>query len=124
MANCARNTLPSNTNLQPIIFTENAASKVRLLIAEEGNLNLKLRLIIEGGGCSGFKYDFAFDETVQEDDAQFTTDGVTLIVDSNSYQYLSGATIDYVEELGDERFVIHNPNAKSACSCGTSFDIE
>ncbi|MCL2021578.1 MAG: iron-sulfur cluster insertion protein ErpA [Betaproteobacteria bacterium] len=105
----------------PIIFTDNAVNKVRELIAEEGNPNLKLRVFVTGGGCSGFQYGFAFEETANEDDASFEKNGVTLLVDQMSYQYLLGAEIDYKEGLQGSQFVIHNPNAMSTCGCGSSF---
>ena len=106
---------------QPLIFTENAAAKVKSLIEEEGNDQLKLRVYITGGGCSGFQYGFTFDENVDEEDTQVETDGVTLLVDPMSFQYLVGAKIDYVEDLQGARFVIENPNAQTTCSCGSSF---
>ncbi|BDW12093.1 putative iron-sulfur cluster insertion protein ErpA [Polynucleobacter sp. SHI8] len=105
----------------PIIFTDNAATKVADLIAEEGNNALKLRVFVQGGGCSGFQYGFTFDEDINEDDTQFEKNGVTLLVDSMSYQYLVGAEIDYKEDINGSQFVIKNPNATTTCGCGSSF---
>ncbi|TCK94583.1 iron-sulfur cluster insertion protein ErpA [Paraburkholderia sp. BL9I2N2] len=104
-------------------FTSQAAAKVASLIEEEGNPNLKLRLYVSGGGCSGFQYGFAFDDQVVDDDMQTVTDGVTLLVDSMSQQYLLGARVDYEDGLEGSRFVIHNPNAQSNCGCGSSFSV-
>lgn len=105
----------------PLLFTQAAASKVRELIVEEGNDALKLRVYIQGGGCSGFQYGFEFDEQQGEDDLAINTDGVTLLVDPLSLQYLMGAQVDYSEGLRGAQFVIRNPNAKSTCGCGSSF---
>ena len=105
----------------PIIFTDSAAGKVATLIAEEGNDNLKLRVYISGGGCSGFQYGFTFDEEVNEDDTQVENGGVTVLVDSMSIQYLNGAEIDYKEDVSGAQFVIRNPNASTTCGCGSSF---
>ena len=105
----------------PIIFTDSAATKVGALIAEEGNDNLKLRVYISGGGCSGFQYGFTFDEEVNEDDTHVENDGVTVLIDSMSIQYLSGAEIDYKEDVSGAQFVIRNPNAATTCGCGSSF---
>lgn len=107
----------------PIIFSDSAAKKVGSLIAEEGNDNLKLRVYISGGGCSGFQYGFTFDEEVAEDDTQVVNDGVTVLVDSMSVQYLNGAEIDYKEDLSGAQFVIRNPNASTTCGCGSSFSV-
>ncbi|WP_223163491.1 iron-sulfur cluster insertion protein ErpA [Methylococcus geothermalis] len=107
-----------------LIFTGNAAAKVNELIAEEGNPALKLRVYVSGGGCSGFQYGFSFEETMNEDDTAVEKDGVTLLVDPTSLQYLQGAEIDYQEGLEGSRFVIKNPNATSSCSCGSSFSVE
>ena len=122
------------TNIAPIPaanvhFSVSAADKVATLIAEENNPKLNLRVYITGGGCSGFQYGFTFDEAIQEDDTiveQKSTDGqsVSLLIDSMSYQYLSGAEIDYVQGIQGEQFVIRNPNAKTTCGCGSSFSIE
>ena len=107
----------------PLVFTAAAASKVRELIAEEGNAALKLRAYIPGGGCSGFQYGFEFDEGQNEDDFAIVTDGVTLLVDPLSLQYLAGASVDYSESLSGAQFVIRNPNAKTTCGCGSSFTM-
>ena len=104
-----------------IVFTDAAASKVSELIAEESNPNLKLRVFISGGGCSGFQYGFTFDEDVEDGDSQVENQGVTLLVDPMSVQYLMGAEIDYKEDLEGARFVIRNPNATTTCGCGSSF---
>jgi iron-sulfur cluster insertion protein len=104
-------------------FTQAAARKVRELMLEEGNPSLKLRVYIQGGGCSGFQYGFSFDEELQDDDLAVETDGVTLIVDPVSLQYLSGAEVDYSESLQGSQFVIRNPNAKTTCGCGSSFAV-
>lgn len=105
----------------PIIFTDSAAAKVSELIAEEGNDNLKLRVYVTGGGCSGFQYGFTFDEEINEDDTCVTKGGVTVLVDSMSIQYLTGAEVDYKEDLSGSQFVIRNPNATTTCGCGSSF---
>ena len=107
----------------PLQFTAAAAAKVRELIAEEGNAALKLRVYIQGGGCSGFQYGFEFDEGQNEDDLPIVTDGVTLLVDPLSLQYLMDATVDYSESLTGAQFVIRNPNAKTTCGCGSSFTV-
>jgi iron-sulfur cluster insertion protein len=104
-----------------LVFTESAANKVRELIEEEGNPGLKLRVFVTGGGCSGFQYGFTFDEEVAEDDTTMEKNGVTLLIDPMSYQYLVGAEIDYSEGLEGSQFVIRNPNATSTCGCGSSF---
>ncbi len=105
----------------PLLFTSAAAGKVAQLIAEEGNPALKLRVYIRGGGCSGFQYGFEFDEAQAEDDLALQRDGVTLLVDPLSLQYLMGAEVDYRESLQGSQFVIRNPNAKTTCGCGSSF---
>lgn len=105
----------------PIIFTDNAAAKVHELIEEEGNDNLKLRVYITGGGCSGFQYGFTFDEEVNDDDTQVEKNGVTILIDSMSIGYLTGAEIDYKDDLSGAQFVIRNPNAATTCGCGSSF---
>jgi len=105
----------------PVIFTDSAANKVRELIIEEGNAELKLRVFVSGGGCSGFQYGFTFDEVKNEDDTVLEKSGVTLLIDPMSYQYLVGAEIDYSEGLEGAQFVIKNPNATSTCGCGSSF---
>ncbi|OAJ33641.1 iron-sulfur cluster insertion protein ErpA [Piscirickettsia salmonis] len=107
----------------PLVFTDNAANKVKLLIEEEENERLKLRVFITGGGCSGFQYGFSFDEEAAEDDTQVEKNGVILLVDPMSFQYLMGAEIDYREDLSGSQFVIRNPNAKTTCGCGSSFAV-
>ena len=107
----------------PLIFTAAAARKVRQLIEEEGNDALKLRVFITGGGCSGFQYGFTFDERIQEGDTVIEKEGVTLLVDPMSFQYLEGAEIDYTEGLEGEQFVIRNHNAVTTCGCGSSFSV-
>jgi len=104
-------------------FTDSAASKVSALVNEEGNPALKLRIFVSGGGCSGFEYNFAFDEAVNEDDTVIEKNGVALLIDAVSFQYLGGASIDYQEGLEGARFVINNPNATSTCGCGSSFSV-
>ena len=104
-------------------FTDNAAAKVKSLIAEEENSRLKLRVFVTGGGCSGFQYGFSFDETVNEDDTVIENKDAELLVDPLSYQYLVGAKIDYVEGLEGARFVVDNPMATTTCGCGASFSI-
>jgi iron-sulfur cluster insertion protein len=108
---------------QPINFSDSAAAKVRELIEEEGNPDLKLRVFVSGGGCSGFQYGFTFDEEQAEDDSVMQKNGVTLLIDAMSFQYLSGAEIDYQEGLEGAQFVIKNPNATSTCGCGSSFSV-
>ena len=105
------------------MFTNAAARKVRQLIEEEGNEALKLRVFVTGGGCSGFQYGFTFDEKVEEGDTRVENDGVTLLVDPMSFQYLAGAEIDYSEGLEGAQFVIRNPNATTTCGCGSSFTV-
>ena len=105
----------------PLIFTDNAAKKVKELIDEEGTPDLKLRVFVSGGGCSGFQYGFTFDEVTNEDDTVMEKNGVSLLIDPMSYQYLVGAEIDYSEGLEGSQFVIKNPNATSTCGCGSSF---
>jgi len=104
-------------------FTPAAAAKVAELILEEGNSNLKLRLYVTGGGCSGFSYGFAFDDSVAEDDSLIVTEGVALVVDAMSLQYVLGARVDFEDGLEGSRFVIHNPNAQTTCGCGSSFSV-
>jgi len=104
-----------------LVFTDAAARKVGELIRDEGNPNLMLRVFVSGGGCSGFQYGFTFDESVEDGDAQIANQGVTLLVDPLSFQYLVGAEIDYREDLEGAQFVIRNPNAKTTCGCGSSF---
>jgi len=124
-----------------LVFTDNAAAKVWELIQEEGNYDLKLRVYVTGGGCSGFQYGFTFDEAVQADDTVIekvvsaeededsqgeggSTGTVQLLVDPLSFQYLVGSEIDYKEDLEGEQFIIRNPNAKTTCGCGSSFTTE
>ena len=105
----------------PLVFTDSAATKVKELIDEEGNPELKLRVFVTGGGCSGFQYGFTFEETASEDDTAMEKGGVTLLIDPMSLQYLAGAEIDYQESIEGAQFVIKNPNATSTCGCGSSF---
>ena len=104
-----------------LVFTDAAANKVKQLIEDEKNENLKLRVFVSGGGCSGFQYGFTFDETLQDGDTSVENCGVTLLVDPMSFQYLMGAEIDYSEGLEGAQFVIRNPNAQTTCGCGSSF---
>ena len=113
----------SDSQNQPLIFSDNAVAKVRELIEEEGNPNLKLRVFVTGGGCSGFQYGFTFEEEIKDDDTQMQKGGVTLLIDSMSLQYLVGAEIDYTEGLEGSQFVIRNPNATTTCGCGSSFSV-
>ena len=106
-----------------LVVTDAAVAKVRELVTEEGNPNLKLRVYITGGGCSGFQYGFTFDEERAEDDLALEREGMTVVVDPLSLQYLMGAEIDYSESLAGAQFVIRNPNAKSTCGCGSSFTV-
>jgi iron-sulfur cluster insertion protein len=120
----ATQTTQATDNLEPpmpLIFTDSAVAKVADLIAEEGNPDLKLRVFVQGGGCSGFQYGFTFDEAVNEDDTLVTKGNVTLLIDSMSFQYLVGAEIDYKEDINGSQFVIKNPNATTTCGCGSSF---
>jgi iron-sulfur cluster insertion protein len=107
----------------PIVFTDSAATKVADLIAEEGNPELRLRVFVQGGGCSGFQYGFTFDEITNDDDTVMEKNGVALLIDSMSLQYLLGAEIDYKEDLNGAQFVIKNPNASTTCGCGSSFSV-
>ncbi len=116
------------TNLEasqetPLVFTDNAATKVKQLIAEEGNDALKLRVFISGGGCSGFQYGFTFDEAMNEGDTEVENIGVSLLIDPMSMQYLVGAEIDYKTGIDGEHFIIRNPNAATTCGCGSSFSV-
>lgn len=106
-----------------IALSDRAADKVRTLIRAEDNPGLKLRVFITGGGCSGFSYGFTFDEDVAEDDAVVERDGVTMVVDALSYQYLMGSEVDYQEDLQGSQFIVANPNATATCGCGNSFAI-
>jgi iron-sulfur cluster insertion protein len=107
----------------PLLFTDKAAEKVKELVEEEDNAELKLRVFVTGGGCSGFQYGFTFDELTQDDDIVVENAGVALAVDSLSYQYLVGATVDYSEGLEGSRFTVTNPNADTTCGCGASFSV-
>ncbi|OGT22275.1 MAG: iron-sulfur cluster insertion protein ErpA [Gammaproteobacteria bacterium RBG_16_57_12] len=111
----------TNTEESPVLFTDSAATKVKELIEEEGNRELMLRVFISGGGCSGFQYGFTFDETLNDGDTCVVKNGVRLLIDPMSYQYLVGAEIDYTESLEGAQFVIRNPNASTTCGCGSSF---
>ena len=116
----------TTTNAPPppsVIFTDAAAHKVGELITEEANPDLKRRGFISGGGCSGFQYGFTFDESIEEGDAQVENQGVTLLIDPMSVQYLMGAEIDYKEDLQGAQFIIRNPNAQTTCGCGSSFTV-
>jgi iron-sulfur cluster insertion protein len=104
-------------------FTDSAANKVKALIEEEKNPGLKLRVSVDGGGCSGFQYAFAFDEKINDDDTVIEKNGATMLVDVTSMQYLNGAEVDYLEGLEGARFIVNNPNAESTCGCGSSFSI-
>jgi len=112
--------MEANTEL---VFTSAAAGRVRELMDEEDSDALKLRVFITGGGCSGFQYGFTFDEDVDDEDAQVLTDGVTLLIDAMSMQYLDGAEIDYKDDFQGAQFVIRNPNAATTCGCGSSFSV-
>jgi iron-sulfur cluster insertion protein len=111
------------SNAAPLNFTDAAAAKVGRLIEQEGNAALKLRVYISGGGCSGFQYGFTFDEEVQDGDTTIEKAGVTLLIDPMSVQYLTGAEIDYQEDLSGAQFIIRNPNATTTCGCGSSFSV-
>lgn len=108
---------------QAVMVSDSAVAKVKSLVEEEGNADLKLRVYVTGGGCSGFQYGFTFDEVVAEDDSVVERDGVSVLVDAMSYPYLAGAKVDYEEGLHGAKFVIQNPNAESTCGCGSSFSI-
>lgn len=112
-----------NDMAQAMVLTDKAAAKVRRLRDGEGNPELKLRVYITGGGCSGFSYGFTFDDVVKEGDSLFTNGDVTMLVDAMSFQYLAGSEIDYEEGLNGSRFVVNNPNATSTCGCGSSFSV-
>lgn len=107
----------------PLQFTDAAAKKVKALVEDENNPELKLRVYITGGGCSGFQYGFTFDEKVNDGDLTIEKQGVTLVVDPMSLQYLIGGSVDYTEGLEGSRFIVSNPNAKTTCGCGSSFSI-
>jgi len=122
-SNSLRSDMSENVQDTPLIFTDAAAAKVKSLIEEEQNDNLKLRVFITGGGCAGFSYGFTFDEEQADDDTAVIKDGVTLLVDPMSFQYLAGSEVDYKEGLQGSQFVIKNPNATTTCGCGSSFSI-
>lgn len=107
----------------PIVFTDSAAGKVKELVEEEGNPELKLRVFVQGGGCSGFQYGFTFDDRQNEDDMVLQRDGATLLIDAVSLNYMSGSEVDFVEDLAGAAFQIRNPNATSKCGCGSSFAV-
>lgn len=109
--------------VSPLLFTDSAALKVKQLIEEEENNDLMLRVFVQGGGCSGFQYGFTFDENQQDGDTVVENQGVRLLIDPMSYQYLVGAEIDYSEGLEGAQFVIRNPNATTTCGCGSSFSV-
>ena len=115
------NDISSVAEAPPLHFTDAAAHKVGQLIEQEGNSALKLRVYVQGGGCSGFQYGFTFDEVVNDDDTSMEKNGVTLLIDAMSLQYLAGAEIDYKDDLQGAQFVIKNPNATTTCGCGSSF---
>ncbi len=121
MSESSQKDLTNYDNQDLLVFTDAAASKVKDLIEEEKNDSLKLRVFVSGGGCSGFQYGFTFDENIQDGDTQVEKNGVTLLVDPMSFQYLTGAEIDYKEDLEGSQFVIKNPNATTTCGCGSSF---
>ncbi|NOY66144.1 MAG: iron-sulfur cluster insertion protein ErpA [Gammaproteobacteria bacterium] len=109
--------------VKPIKVTNNAVQKVQQLLVEEGNPDLKLRVFVTGGGCSGFQYGFKFDDEVNEGDTNIEDKGVVVVVDPMSYQYLAGSEVDFIDDLEGARFVINNPNAASTCGCGASFSV-
>jgi len=108
---------------EPIRISDSALAKVKALVADEGNDELKLRVFVTGGGCAGFSYGFTFDELVADDDTEVEKSGVSVVIDPLSYQYLAGSMIDYKEGLEGARFVIDNPNAATTCGCGSSFSV-
>lgn len=107
----------------PLLFTDAAAAKARALLEEEGNPALRLRVFVQGGGCSGFEYGFTFDDAMNDDDTTIERNGVELLVDPMSFQYLVGSEIDYKDDLEGSQFVIRNPNANTTCGCGSSFSV-
>ena len=114
---------PATEMPSPLVFTDSAARKVKELIAQEANPGLMLRVFVQGGGCSGFQYGFTFDESINEGDMEVEKEGVKLLIDPMSFQYLMGAEIDYSEGLEGAQFVIRNPNATTTCGCGSSFNV-
>ncbi|TDY00454.1 iron-sulfur cluster insertion protein ErpA [Thiohalophilus thiocyanatoxydans] len=123
MSSTATETNETVDTMSPLVFTDSAAHKVRQLIEDEGNEDLMLRVFVTGGGCSGFQYGFTFEENEQDGDTRVDKEGVTLLVDPMSFQYLMGAEIDYKEDLSGAQFVIRNPNATTTCGCGSSFGV-
>jgi len=115
--------MPETMTENPITLTTLAINKVGEMIAEDGDPSLKLRIYISGGGCSGFQYNFAFDDKAAEDDMVIEKDGITLLIDCTTFPYMMGATVDYKEGLEGARFIITNPNAASTCGCGSSFSV-
>ena len=113
----------ANIDDNVIVMTDKAASKVEALVSEDGNSDMKLRVFVTGGGCSGFQYGFTFDEFIADDDTLIEKQGVVLLVDSLSYQYLAGSKVDYIENLEGARFTVENPNAETTCGCGSSFSV-
>jgi iron-sulfur cluster insertion protein len=122
MTDTAAETVPETTEA-PLLFTDAAAKKVSELIAGEGNPNLMLRVFVQGGGCSGLQYGFEFDEQVQDGDTCVENQGVKLLIDPMSFQYLGGAEIDFRDNLDGAQFVIRNPSAQTTCGCGSSFSV-
>ena len=120
-------TLTETIDLQappaPLLFSDSAVEKVRELLLEEGIPDLKLRVFVQGGGCSGFQYGFTFDDVVNDDDTTVDKSGVQLLIDPMSFQYLVGAEIDYKDDIDGAQFVIRNPNASTTCGCGSSFSV-
>ncbi len=115
--------LADSFEVAPMYLTESAALKVKSLIEEEGNDDLKLRVFVTGGGCSGFQYGFTFDEIAADDDTTVEKSGIKMVVDPMSYQYLEGSTVDYSEGLEGSKFSVSNPNASTTCGCGSSFSV-
>ena len=111
------------TEMPTVSMTQNAVHRLESLIAAKDKSNLMLRVYVQGGGCSGFQYGFQFEEQMEEDDIEFERDGVKLLVDSMSFQYLMGSEIDFIDDLMGTRFVVSNPNATTTCGCGSSFAI-
>ena len=108
----------------PLYTSESAVAKVKSLVKEQGNPDLKLRVFVTGGGCSGFQYGFSFDELVAEDDTIVEEKGAFVLADSLSIQYLQGSTVNYEEDLQGSKFSISNPNATATCGCGSSFSVQ
>lgn len=113
----------SSADAQKITISAGAAKRLTAMIAQEGNPSLKFRITVSGGGCSGFQYGFDFDEAINDDDLTFERDGVTVVIDEVSMQFLGGAELDFKQELIGSYFALENPNAASTCGCGTSFSI-